>query len=400
MRKVLFVNSIIKNYKNFYCNKYLSLAPSLSPLPDDKLSLVKKIKSKITDNDKKKVINVMLKSCQKISQVKFTPKCMSRLHKLVKPCGYCTYCFPVDYNVAENIAKTFLKLIKGNKYVIFETNPGCGLITYHLLKKNIDKLVILQENNCQLEILNDLINQNEDRNHVMKRNKNFFGTWKKANVFLDLLNELKLGKGEKYAVLGVTPDFLFVSQFVKAIVYRELHNNLNDIELYLIVGQNVYNNFKFYKRSYVRFGTYCMFHLFFNIEYIKTYSRNSFYPPSYQNDENMHFLRISSRKDRSEKISDDDIRTYYFFLKLLQKSRYKFVIETLEQWIPDCGPLLITKGLSIMHKIMDLNHEEATILFNLCKQCNSFNNLKIILNLDDDDVSNDNQMMMLKRNDG
>ena len=48
-----------------------------------------------------------------------------------------------------------------------------------------------------------------------------------------------------------------------------------------------------------------------------------------------------------------------------------------------------------MHKIMDLNHEEATILFNLCKQCNSFNNLKIILNLDDDMLSNDNQMMML-----
>ena len=92
-------NQIVR-YVCKYCNKYLSLAPSLSPLPDDKLSLVKKIKSKITDSDKKKVINVMLKSCKKISQVKFTPKCMNRLHKLVKPCGYCTYCFPVDYNVS------------------------------------------------------------------------------------------------------------------------------------------------------------------------------------------------------------------------------------------------------------------------------------------------------------
>lgn len=277
------------------------------------------------------------------------------------------------------------------KALIFEANPGPGILTRALLRAGIPHLRVFEKKPVflphlqllkeefprQLEIVEDdllrlpTINASDSYGFTTRTEDLLAGVprrpWnhepvvrvvgtlsrKREVSFLRFLLHMMPQRSSIFTV-GRVEFLLFVS----------------GLEYAYMMSTNKESNLSRYRNISV------LYKLFFDIVVLEKVSRDLFLPLRPKettnirklsvDQEHMYLLRLTPRSDLFELLDPPErLLELVFFIRQNMVKRTAYIVPTLEKWIPGCGPRLIRGGVKVFCRMGDLSPKEVVALFQL-----------------------------------
>lgn len=312
-----------------------------------------------------------------------------------KACKFVTH-FIVEPAVAERVAKHLGPDLDDPKTIIFECNPGPGVLTKTLLNAGAQRVVALEGNKSFLHNLQVLEGRLDGRLDVV--NCDFFklnpigtGLVQPPTMFSDKLftnlgiSEARWDDDIPVKVVGVLPSRNERSKLLK-LVYALLERlsiyRYGRVELNLFLSETEYRKLTSQPGDMLRYGAYSVFwqmacditllHKEPYQSFVSSKPGHSVGKAKLPNDQ-MCLVRLRPRVDLFSSLSPSNASTLLFMVKQCLAKRKVKLIDRLNQWAPDSGSnILAEMGLSQDILTGNVYPEEYLRLFQLMEQSQEF----------------------------
>lgn len=286
-----------------------------------------------------------------------------------------------DELVAEKIIETIKPNLIKTSEPVFEANPGLGLITKELLKidkRDLPKICIFENDPFFRKKMLLVCEQHVGR--VKMYNTNILDLWKTS--FLDKGDSRLKGLMEDVIVkewnedpcvkiVGTLPTPHFLHSVVISIVFNYGITTFGRPELYILISPSLYARICKPNR-----GFETLFNIFFKWQCLMEVDQKALLPwtikktkttktlTNYGLDPNkFYLLKAEPKKDLYKIIPPELMKPLWYFCKTAIRGKRQRVLPALEKWIPDCGPRLISIGISAFSEFGDLTTDEILQVF-------------------------------------
>ncbi|KAF6212749.1 hypothetical protein GE061_010457 [Apolygus lucorum] len=296
---------------------------------------------------------------------------------------------PIGINcMSESDAENIFSSIKGHlnpDIPIIELYPGLGLLTRRLLTLN-PKKILAYESDAYFKSVMDSIASDNAELQVYKTH--FLRIWSDdlkdkldgGNRVAQLLPGIEKKEWEDepaVQIIGVTAQPRYFQFFVNCIAFQCGIISYGRMELYMTVPPEIFWNINCNAASLpMIYSKYLLFNMFFDYELLCLVDEKSFVPWFKRGDRKIAFLKnldvnrdkfclmkAVPKRDLLKVIPPRLLTSLWFFTYQGTTTTRNKVIPYLEKWIPDCGPLFISKGLTVFTDFRDLTSNELLDIF-------------------------------------
>uniref|UniRef100_A0A1B6D0A2 rRNA adenine N(6)-methyltransferase n=1 Tax=Clastoptera arizonana TaxID=38151 RepID=A0A1B6D0A2_9HEMI len=322
--------------------------------------------------------------------------------------------FVVDKDIAEELISLIKpKLLEDSTCHIFEINPGPGAITEQLLQCDIKNLRIFESDSNFISNLNVLSMLNKKTTPITQYNflltsalvyKDKFDNNGRFDSIMSDIQHKKWEDSPAVKIIGVIPPaFRGGTDLVRYLIYNIIFQTglvlYGRPELFVVMQPSSYlqitsNN----KDSHIVYrSSSVLFSLFFESEILRKIPKKCVFPWSFRNSskrlspihkilatdkEFLYFVRVTPHADLLTKIKPELLKPLWYFLRHHMISRRNRVIETIENWIPGCGPRLIAEGITLFTEFGDLTPQEILHIFKLFASWPEFNSCPFLSSME------------------
>uniref|UniRef100_A0A182JG70 rRNA adenine N(6)-methyltransferase n=1 Tax=Anopheles atroparvus TaxID=41427 RepID=A0A182JG70_ANOAO len=268
---------------------------------------------------------------------------------------------------AQHIADVVSRDLPADRLLV-EVNPGPGLLTEQLIKRNVKNLR-LYETDVSFETHLKSFNLPPDALRIA----DFNGLWRLS--YLDGMDSgrrvvnLLQGVPNKrwdddlsFRLFSVIGSVKFLRYLMNSITHQNELYSLGRYEMILVMSPLLFSHIASTKNAGYKLyrGSTIVFQLYFEHEFIGTVPRKHLLP-WYHNSgskklrtlhkklsddgaEEWYLVKITPRKNLYEHLLPDNLTMFTSFMTQHYVSRRNRVIPTLEHWVPHCGARLILNG--------------------------------------------------------
>lgn len=275
--------------------------------------------------------------------------------------------------------------------VLFEANPGPGILTRCLLESGAPHLRVFEKNPLFLKELEGLKQRYPSQLEVVEEDLlrlptlqacDSYGITSRVDALLRglppqawkeppcLLVIASLSRKRELSFLRFLLHVLPQRASLFAIGRIDFLLFLTETEYTYLSASNSDHNFKKYRDVSI------LYKLFFDIEVLGKVPRALFLPlpqkegktPDQRmcNGQQMHLVHLSPRSDLFDILDPPErLQELVFFIRQNMVKRSAYIIPTLEKWIPGCGPRLIRGGVRVFDRMGDLSPNQVLSVFRL-----------------------------------
>ncbi|CAN8000610.1 unnamed protein product [Ixodes hexagonus] len=274
--------------------------------------------------------------------------------------------------------------------VLFEANPGPGILTKRLLESGVPHLRVFEKNPLFLKELEELKQRFPSQLEVVEEDLlrlptlqacDSYGTTSKVDALLRglppqawkeppcLLVIASLSRKRELSFLRFLLHMLPQKASLFAIGRIDFLFFITDTEYTYLSATNSDHNFQKYRDVSI------LYKLFFDIEVLGKVPRALFLPLPLKDKktadqagggQHMHLVHLSPRSDLFDIFDPPErLQELVFFIRQNMVKRSAYIIPTLEKWIPGCGPRLIRGGVRVFDRMGDLSPNQVLSVFRL-----------------------------------
>uniref|UniRef100_A0A0A9W2A9 Dimethyladenosine transferase 2, mitochondrial n=1 Tax=Lygus hesperus TaxID=30085 RepID=A0A0A9W2A9_LYGHE len=292
------------------------------------------------------------------------------------------------YCMSESAAETVFSSIKGHlnpDTPIIELYPGLGILTSHLLTLNPKRILAYESDSYFKSVMDSIALENLDVLQVHKAH--FMRLW--SDDHKDKLDggdrvaklisgvEKKEWESDPVAqIIGVAANPRYFQFFVNCVAFQCGIMSYGRMELYLTVPPEIFWNINCEAASLpMMYSKYLLFNIFFDYEllcevdgkcfvpWFKRDGKTAFLKDFEVNRENFCVMKAVPKRDLLKVVPPHLLTSLWFFTYQGTTTTRNKVIPYLEKWVPDCGPLFISKGLTVFTDFRDLKCHELLDVF-------------------------------------
>ncbi|RWS23250.1 dimethyladenosine transferase 2-like isoform X3, partial [Leptotrombidium deliense] len=290
-----------------------------------------------------------------------------------------------DEQVAEMLAKTITKDIR-NDSIIFEANPGPGILTKALLENGAQRLRIFvpKESDYVLD-LKKIETEYSNLEICYANILDIHRIWTRdaiqgTSVLPTLFENIEVKNWEEEPVikliapLSPLTGYGFLRNLFKQVAHStgiftcgrmEVFPFINDYEYLQMTSNPKCKDYWIYKKCTV------LYHSFFEIQHLHTFSWQIFAPEVITTHKTIrrgdpkvcHLVKLTPRKDLHSKYDPSILPAFIFFVTQATMKQSNYVIAFFEKLMPGCGPKLIKLGIPLFAKFGELEPDSYLQLF-------------------------------------
>ncbi|XP_064485054.1 dimethyladenosine transferase 2, mitochondrial-like isoform X2 [Ornithodoros turicata] len=262
--------------------------------------------------------------------------------------------------------------------LIFEANPGPGVLTKALLEAGIPQLRVFEKIPVfvgHLEL--DIVREDFLRLASISASDEY-GVTERTSQLLRGVPHLPWKNEPVVRVVGTLSrkkEVTFLRFLLHVLPQRASIFAVGRIDFLLFISGLEYTYITSTNKDLRRYrGISVLYKLFFDIQVIDKVPRRLFLPlpPKWKpkpnnvavDHDNLFLVRLTPRSDLFELLTPPErLLELVFFIRQNMVKRTAYVIPTLEKWIPGCGPRLIHCGVKVFSRMGDLSPDQMLTLF-------------------------------------